>query len=326
MIDKLQSLTHLIGKTPVKKLDLASAQVYVKLEYNNYSGSIKDRAALKIITEGVRSGRITPDTTIVESSSGNFAIALASICRMLGVKFIAVIDPNINRSYEELLSLICYRVVKVSVRDETGGYLLTRIETVKEICSQNPNCFWTNQYENPDNYRSYYETLGVELCQQIQKIDYLFVGVSSCGTITGLSKRFKEQSPETVIVGVDVEGSVIFNQVPKKRNITGIGASKVPSILLESTIDRIAIISEENIIDGCHQLLAEQTVFGGASAGASYFAIKDWINRKIISTDSTIVFLCPDRGNAYMDTVYNQAWCSQIKSQSVYSSSNVSVA
>jgi N-(2-amino-2-carboxyethyl)-L-glutamate synthase len=313
MIEKLESISRLIGNTPFKKLNIANADVYVKLEYNNFSGSIKDRAAFKIISEGIRSGNIREHTTIIESSSGNFAIALASICKVLGLKFIAVIDPNINQPYEELINLLSHKVVKVNERDETGGYLLSRIKKVQSICARDPGCYWTNQYENPNNFLAYYETLGVEICDFFDKLDLLFIGVSSGGTITGVSRRVKEKFSSIKVVGVDVEGSVIFNQRPKKRHITGIGASKIPSILAHARIDDIRVLSEANIIGGCRELLDEQMIFGGASAGASYAAVKAYLRHYNGSARPSIGFFCPDRGTAYVETIYNEEWIKSLR-------------
>lgn len=312
LLSKLIEISPFIGKTPLRRLRSFESRVYTKLEYNNYSGSIKDRPALKILTEAIKANQINQDTTVIESSSGNFAIALASLCNELGLNFIPVIDPNINRIYEENLSLLCREVIKVKEVDPTGGYLLTRINKVIELCNSHTNFYWTRQYENPNNYRAYYETLGLEICSELDRLDVAFIGVSSCGTITGLSQRLKETFPKCKIIGVDVEGSVIFDQAPKKRHITGIGASMVPDILKYALIDSVKIVSEEKIIRGCLELLRDHSIFGGASAGASYFAMKEYLLQEKLGSDAVALFLCPDKGTAYIDTVYNENWTNRI--------------
>src|SRR5687767_5765101 len=133
MLNELSKLKAYIGQTPLIQLNNEGLNMFANLEYNNFSGSSKDRAAYSIIYNRIKWGAIDENTTIIASSSGNLAIAVASICKRLNLKFIPVIDPNINKAYEQLLNLISYRVVKVTARDHTGGYLLTRIDTVNEL-------------------------------------------------------------------------------------------------------------------------------------------------------------------------------------------------
>ena len=307
MITKLEKAKKLIGNTPLIELNYKNIDLYAKLEYNNYSGSIKDRAAYNIISEGIKSGKIKEGTQIIESSSGNFAIALATLCKTLKLKFTAVIDPNINKLYEDLIRLMAHDVIKVDKLDKTGGYLLTRINTIAEICAGRDDIFWPNQYENPDNYKAYYKGLGNEICEHFEALDYIFIGVSSCGTITGLSRKIKEKFPDVKVVAVDVEGSVIFNTLPKKRTISGIGASKRPSIIEQALIDHVVHVSEKDMAAGTNALLNEQCIFAGASSGASYWAIKEFFKENKLE-NKKVLFLCPDKGFAYMENVYNANW------------------
>ncbi len=308
MIEKIEGLKGLIGKTPVMKLKSPNVDLFVKLEYANLTGSIKDRAAYHIIREAILEGKINQSTTIVESSSGNFAISLACLCRHLGLEFIPVIDPNIVPGYEKLLNLLVSKVVKVNERDKTGGYLLTRIRTVEQLIKSEENIFWTNQYENPNNFKAYFK-MGDEVNQALPQLDYLFIGVSSGGTIIGLSQRLKEHNPSLKIVAVDVEGSVVFDQKPKKRHVSGIGSSKKPVFMGKAIIDDIIHVSEAEIISSCHALLKEHTIFGGASAGASYAAIKNYFGDRKAIHRPKVLFLCPDRGSSYIDTIYDDQWC-----------------
>ncbi len=291
----------------MKRVKSLTENTYVKLEYNNFSGSIKDRPAYNILYQGIKTGKIDRNTEIVESSSGNFAIALACLCRHLSIKFTAIIDPNINGGYEKMLRLLTRHVRKVDRVDTTGGYLLTRIEEVKRICAESENIFWTNQYENPDNYLAYVYGLGQEICDTFTTLDYIFVGVSSGGTITGLSQKLKQHFPYIKVIAVDVQGSVIFDEKPKKRHMSGIGASKKPDIIKHALIDEVIYVTEEEIVEGCNDLLLRETIFGGASAGASYAAIAKYFS-KVSSANKTVLFLCPDKGSAYIDTVYNPNW------------------
>lgn len=314
MLEKIASIKALIGQVPAKQLNFRDVDIYAKLEYLNYSGSIKDRAAVYILEHAILNGEIDKDTTVIESSSGNFAIAIASICRELGIKFIPVVDPNINKMNLEILNILSYRVEMVQERDYTGGYLLTRIDTVKHLCQSIPNSYWTNQYENPNNPKAYATGLAEEIIRDFPTLDYIFIAVSSAGTIMGLSKVLKTHLPALQVVAVDIEGSVIFGFPPSKRHISGLGASKVPPLLDTRLLDEIIIVSQDDIIEGCFQLFKDHLVFGGASSGAVYAALKRKIDRREMPSGSIGLLLCPDRGFSYMDTVFNPGWRPQMES------------
>lgn len=312
MIQQLNKIGSLIGNTPTVELTMDGINLYAKLEYYNFSGSIKDRPAYNIIRNAVMNGEINENSTIIESSSGNFALALASICARLGIRFIAVIDPVINNLNEKLLNLLCYRVIKVWQRDITQGYLLTRLNLIHSMCSENPDYYWTNQYENPGNYMSYYNGLGVEIGDSFENLDYAFIGVSTCGTITGLSRRLKERFPGIRIIAVDIQGSVIFGGAPQKRSISGIGASMASPVLKEAIIDEVLYVSQLEIVEGCDELLKRHILFGGGSAGAGYAAVKKYFRNKAFNKKPNVLFLCPDKGMAYLDNVYDAEWKRQL--------------
>lgn len=311
LLHQLNGIAPFIGNTPLKKLHSDEANLYVKLEYNNYSGSCKDRAAFNILSEAIRRGEVDEDSVIVGSSSGNFAIACATICKTLGIKYVPVIDPNVNKEYEKLLRLLSYDVVKVSDLDETDGYLLTRIRKVEQICRENRRAYCADQYTDPNNYLAYYHSLGPEICKHFSRLDYVFVAVSTGGTITGVSRRVKEKFPLATIVAVDVEGSVIFGQKPQKRHVSGLGASQVPPILRHAAIDEVIHVSQANIVRGCHALLQEQLIFGGASTGAVYYAVKSFFGENKTHDKPTVLFICPDKGNGYLNSVYDANWVDQ---------------
>ncbi|QDS33896.1 2,3-diaminopropionate biosynthesis protein SbnA [Brevibacillus brevis] len=315
MLTKMMAISHMIGNTPLNKLEHEHINLFCKLEYNNLMGSVKVRPAFYILQEAIKRGEITEETTVVESSSGNFAIALATLCKRLGIKFIPVIDPNINPVYENLLRVISHEVVKVTDRDETGGFLLTRIQTVNRLLNETSNSFWTNQYGNPDSARSHYFGLGAEIADSFETLDYAFIGVSSGGTITGISQRLKERFPDIKIIAVDTVGSVIFGQEPQKRYIPGIGSSMRPDILKGAIIDEVVHVSEEDTVKACYQLYAEHGIFAGGSSGTSYWAIENYFKDQKHVAKPNVVFLCPDGGMPYVNTVYNQEWVQWLHQQ-----------
>jgi len=307
MLAHIQSIKNLVKHTKLHKLNFSGKQLYTKLEFQNIFGSIKDRPAFFIIYKAIEEGKINSGTIVIESTSGNFGIALAHICKLIGVRFIAVIDPNISVQKEKILSLLCYKILKVSEKDETGGYLMTRIKTVKDFINSNRNVFHPNQYENKDNGLAYYETLGAEICDSFLRLDYLFVSVSSGGTIIGLSNKLKEKFQDVKIVAIDVHGSMIFSDKPSKRTISGIGASMRSPLLDHAIIDEVVILSEVDIVKGCYELLNDHSLFLGASAGAAYAGAK-----KILAlekdSDTVALFISPDHGSHYIDSIYSEEW------------------
>jgi cysteine synthase A len=311
MIDLLNNIGELIGHTPLHKLSLPGCNLYVKLESHNIFGSIKDRPAYYIMRNAIRKGFINQDTIIIESTSGNFGIALAGICNKLKIKFIAVIDPNISREKQQILELLCYRVIKVNKPDNSGGYLLTRIATVQAFCRETANAFNPNQYKNPDNYLSYYHTLGEEICSAFTRLDFIFISVSSCGTVIGLSQKLKEKFPDLKVIAVDVEGSLIFSDQPKERKISGIGAGLRSEFMDLGNIDDVVILKQEEIITGCKDLLNEHSLLLGASSGAAYFAARKYLSETGCPKDSNSLFISPDSGASYLNNVYSEDWVRQ---------------
>lgn len=303
-----------VGNTPVVQIKMAdpgNINLYSKLEFCNPTGSVKDRAARYIIEKLLSSGEIDKNTTMIESSSGNFGISLSAYSKKNGLKFICVIDPHITRVNECLIRMNGARVIKVTETDEKGGYLLSRIGKVKQLLQEIDNSYWVNQYANPYNSEAYYHSLGKEICDEFEHLDYLFIGISSGGTITGVSSRVKEKFPDVKVVAVDIIGSVIFDHPPKKRYIPGIGSSMVPPILKNARIDDVVMMDEVTTIEMCHRLLKEHYIFAGGSSGSVYGAIKKYFTARRIDSKIDVLTLFPDRGERYIDTIYNEHWCKE---------------
>ena len=300
-------LEDLIGKTKLYKLNYSYGNLYAKLEQQNFFGSIKDRPAFYILKKAIEENLINEDSTVIESTSGNFGIALAGICKALKIKFIPVIDPNVSTEKENILRLNCSEIIKISEPDKTGGFLLNRIAAVRKYLKEHENAYTPNQYENPNNYMAYYHSLGDEIGDKFAKLDYAFISVSTGGTITGLSNRLKEQYKNIVIIAVDVEGSLIFSDKPKIRKISGMGASLRTAFFDKAIIDDFIILSQAEIVQGCQDLLTEHNLFLGSSSGAAYAAankVLKKMNKKTINA----IFISPDAGISYLDTIYNNEW------------------
>lgn len=306
---RLRALRGGLAPTPVVPLRGDRMDLFTKLEFCNVNGSAKDRAALWILEQAAGRGDVRAGTTVVESSSGNFALSLASYTAALGVRFLPVIDPHCNRGTEAYLRAVCPVVEKVTEPDGTGGYLRTRLSRVRELVAGDAAAYWPNQYRNPDAADAHYRFTGAELCASVPRLDYLFVGVGTGGTIAGLSHRVKETFPGCAVIAVDAAGSAIFGGPPAPRRIPGLGSGIVPPLVGQALIDDVVLVRETDAVAGCHELLRGHGVFAGGSTGSVYHAIRRFFSaRPAQSRTPAVAFLCADRGHAYADTVYNPAW------------------
>src|SRR5437660_11850198 len=171
---RLRELRNTLRPPPHVQLAMKGMDLFAKLEYVNPVGSIKDRPAYWILRRAAERGEICEETTVIESSSGNFAVALAAFTHLLGLRFIPVIDPNISPAYESVLRRLCPTLVKVEMRDDTGGFLKTRLQMVMHLCTTIPNAYWTNQYTNPAAVEAHYQLTAGEICADFDWLDYVF--------------------------------------------------------------------------------------------------------------------------------------------------------
>jgi cysteine synthase len=203
-------------------------------------------------------------------------------------------------------------VVKVEERDDTGGFLKTRLEMVNQLCASVPGAYWTNQYGNLDAVEAHYQLTAGEICAEFESLDYVFIGVSTAGTIAGVSRRLKAHYPDVRVIAVDTEGSVIFGGPPRKRTIPGIGSSIVPPLVSQAVIDDVVLIPERETVCACAELLIKHGLFVGGSSGSAYAAVKRYAAKMPGGPRPTVLFLCADRGTAYLDTVFDPEWASRL--------------
>src|SRR2546430_4452874 len=315
LVTRLKQLGKTLRPTPHVPLGVEGMNLFAKLEYVNPVGSIKDRPAYWILKRAAERGEICEETTVIESSSGNFASALAAFTQLVGLRFVPVIDPNISSPYESSLRRICPTVVKVEERDDTGGFLKPRLQMVKHLCATTPNAYWTNQYANPDAVEAHYELTAGEICADFDSLDYVFIGVSTGGTIAGLSRRLKERYPKVRIIAVDTQGSVIFGDTPRKRHIPGVGSSIVPPLLSHARIDDVVLIPEPETAAACRELLVTHGLFAGGSSGTVFAAVKRYATKlgRGGPKRPTALIVCADRGTPYLDTVFDPTWTAKLE-------------
>jgi N-(2-amino-2-carboxyethyl)-L-glutamate synthase len=300
-----------VGHTPLirlkRVLEDLHFNLYAKLEAFNPGGSIKDRAALSIISNAMETGEIGPGTTIIESSSGNMGIGLAQACTYYGLRFICVVDPKTTGQNVEILEAYGAEVDVVAAPDPaTGEFLQARIHRVQDLLRAIPNSYWPNQYSNIYNAMAHHQTMH-EIATALQsKVDYLFCSTSTCGTLRGCAEYVRANDLATRVFAVDAVGSVIFGGAPKKRLLPGHGAARQPELFRPGLAERCIEVSDLDCIIGCRQLLRREAIMAGGSSGGVLMAVERV--RGEIPEGAHCVILLPDRGERYLDTIYSADW------------------
>lgn len=304
-----------IGRTPLVRLTRLFPELhfslYAKLESFNPGGSIKDRPAIAILEDALAAGKIGPDTTIVESSSGNMGIGLAQACAFHGLRFVCVIDPNTAEQNVAVLRAYGAEIDRVTAPDPvTGEYLQARLDRVRAICDGDPGAFWPNQYENPCNPIAHYRTTMHEIVTALEgRLDYLFVATSTCGTATGCGRYARDLGLDTRIVAVDALGSRIFSDEPAERWVPGLGAGIKPPLCEKDLLHGFTLVSGLDCVVGARLLARREAILAGGSAGGVVTALGRM--RDEIPQGARCVMLLCDRGERYLDTVFSDEWVSR---------------
>ncbi|OYD87118.1 2,3-diaminopropionate biosynthesis protein SbnA [Nostoc sp. 'Peltigera membranacea cyanobiont' 213] len=310
-LSKNNGILTTIGNTPLIKLEQVSKydhfQLFGKLEMFNPGGSIKDRPAFNMLKKAFELGKINPETTIIESSSGNLGIGLAQICALLNLRFICVVDLRTTQQNINILKVYGAEIVLVAQPDPiTNDFLQARINQVKSLLDSIPNSFWCNQYANLNNPYAHYQTMHEIVTALDGQLDYLFCATSTCGTLRGCSEYVKSKNLNTKIIAVDVEGSVIFEGKRGKRLIPGAGAARVPELFQHGLEDEYLHVSDLDCVVGCRTLLRREAILAGGSSGGMISAIEKK-GGEIPDGANCVAILC-DRGERYLDTIYSNNW------------------
>ncbi|MGE0052792.1 MAG: 2,3-diaminopropionate biosynthesis protein SbnA [Hyphomicrobium sp.] len=285
----------------------AGHDIFLKLEGFNVTGSIKVKTAIGLIEDLEKRGIGRPgETVIVESSSGNLGIALSLVCAIKGYKFICVTDSNATRANIRGMELYGAQVIVVDDRAPDGGFLARRFEIIDSILNENPNAVWLNQYENLANKKVHAEQTANEIANEFDKVDWVFVGAGTTGTLGGICEQLRRKFPEVKIVAVEPVGSVTFGGRSGKRNIPGIGTSVRPKLANYSNPDFVMAIDEPRTIEMCLSFVRDYHLLVGGSTGTVLAAVRE-MGPKFKNGD-TIVAISADLGDKYLDTVYDPAW------------------
>ena len=308
------SVLEAVGSTPIVRLsrlfDESGLEVYGKLEALNPGGSINDRAAYNILTHALASGVLTHDCTIVESSSGNFAIGLAQVCAYMGLRLVCVVDIKTTTLNISIIEAYGARVDLVSKPDpESGEYLMARLKRVRQILDSVPNGFWPNQYANANNSGAHYGSTMPEIAAALgADIDFVVVATSTCGTLRGCADYIHDKGMKTKVVAVDAMGSVIFGRPSGKRLLPGHGAGMVPTLFKPDLADIVVHVSDLDCVLGCRRLVQQEAILAGASSGGIVSAIERLAADGVMLPGQRVAAILADRGERYLDTVYSDSW------------------
>lgn len=294
-----ESITELIGNTPLLHfhsiVPAGAADVYGKLEYMNPGGSIKDRAALGLITDAEKRGVLQPGATIIEPTAGNTGVGLALFCRSRGYKVMLCVPEG-------------YSAEKMKVAEALGGTLVYTpnadgipgaIKKAMELAADIPNSFVPQQFANPANPQIHYETTGAEIWEQLSgKVDAVVIGCGTAGTFSGVARYVRERNPNAYCVAVETQGSVLGGGPLGPHKVEGIGTSFIPDNFHKELCDEIMLVTDPQAFEMVRRLAAEEGVLCGGSAGANVFAAVEIAKR--LGEGKNVVTVLADGAERYM--------------------------
>jgi len=284
--------------------------LFLKCEGFNFAGSVKLKAATAMVRAAERDGVLTPRSVLIESSSGNLGVALSVIAASAGYGFLCVTDCRCNLSARRLMEALGSQVHVITKPKPGGDFLGARIDQVRALCAADDRYVWLNQYANPENWRAHCRTTAPAIARQFPRLDVLFVGAGTTGTLMGCARYFRAWHRRVRVVAVDSVGSAVFGGAPGRRMIPGLGASVRPPLLDESYVDDVVRVDEADAVRVCHRLARRGFLFGG-STGSVLSGAMDWLSRRD-TRGLTAVAIAPDLGERYLDTVYQSNWLRDI--------------
>ena len=294
-----KNIKEMIGNTPILKIDRYvqykdfESEIFVKLEGFNPTGSVKDRSVLGMIEALENEGKINSDTIIIEPTSGNTGISIASIAVASKYKSIIVMPESMSIERRKIITSLGQELVLTKASLGMSG----AIAKANELHNNILNSVILNQFDNQNNYLSHYQT-AKELIRDLNNIDILIAGVGTGGTITGIAKYFKENNINIKIVAVEpAESSVLSNNKPGSHKIQGIGAGFIPSILDLSLIDEIVTVSYLECVEEMHIFSKTEGLLIGISSGAVLAAL-----RKLNIGNKKVALIFPDLGYKYLSS------------------------
>ncbi|WOE70310.1 cysteine synthase A [Hydrogenimonas thermophila] len=296
-------ISELIGKTPLVKLNFASKEtgctILGKCEFMNPGGSVKDRIGKNMIEEALKRGLINENSTVIEPTSGNTGIALASICAAKGIKLILTMPESMSLERRKLLSALGAKLELTPAKDGMKG----AIKRAEELHKTIENSIILQQFENPDNPDIHRKTTAKEILRDTEEnVDIFVAAVGTGGTITGTGEALKESLPDIKIVAVEPkESPVLIGGKPGPHKIQGIGAGFIPKILNTKIYDEVIEVSNEDAYETSRRIAKEEGILVGISAGANVYAAMQVAKRPENRGKIVVTILC-DTGERYLST------------------------
>lgn len=303
-LKRAESVLDLIGDTPLLEIrNLAEGlpprvRIFAKLEGFNPGGSVKDRAALRMVQEGIRTGNLRPDKTILDSSSGNTGIALAMIGRVLGYPVELVIPENVSRERKQIIYAYGAKIIYSDPLEGSDG----AIRLCRKILAESPDRYFKpDQYFNPMNPQAHYETTGPEIYRQTQQtITHFIAGIGTGGTLMGAGRYLKERNPNIRIIAVEPDDAL-----HGLEGLKHMASSIVPGIYKEEELDDKISVSTEDAYAMVYRLSQEEGILVGQSSGAAMFATLKLARKH---REATLVTVFPDFGDKYLSTNLWVGW------------------
>ena len=301
-----KNVTELIGRTPLMELKnyagqagIEGVRLLAKLEYLNPTGSVKDRAALRMILDAEADGSLKPGAAVIEPTSGNTGIGLAAIAAVRGYRVILTMPETMSEERRKLLAAYGADIVLTPGEEGMAG----AIRKAQELKEQIPGTFIPGQFDNPSNAKAHYLTTGPEIWEDTDgRVDLFVAGVGSGGTITGVGRYLKEKAPAVRVVAVEPAGSAVLSGGKAgAHGLQGIGAGFVPSVLDTGICDEVIPVWEEDAYAAGRRLAAQEGILAGISSGAALHAAQILAGRPE-NQGKTIVVLLPDSGDRYLST------------------------
>lgn len=300
-----KAISDLIGNTPLVELTHIEekeglySRVVAKVEFFNPAGSVKDRIAKKMIEDAEKAGKIKPGATLIEPTSGNTGIGIASVAAAKGYKAIMTMPETMSVERRNLLKAYGAKVVLTDGKTGMKG----AIAKAKELAATIPNSFIPSQFENPSNPQAHYESTGPEIWKDTEgKVDIFVAGVGTGGTVSGTGKYLKDQNPNVKVIAVEPATSPVLSQgYAGPHGIQGIGAGFVPNTLDTSVYDEVFTVTNEQAYETGRLIAHNEGMLVGISSGAATYAAIQ-IAKRPENKGKTIVVLLPDTGERYLST------------------------
>ena len=289
---------QLVGNTPLLKIK-GEGNIFAKLECFNPAGSAKDRVALSIIETAEREGVLTPQSVIIESTSGNTGIGLCAVAAAKGYRTIIVMPESMSEERKKMMSVYGAELVLTPAALGMKG----ANEKAEQLSKEIPFAFMADQFNNAANIAAHYNTTGPEIWRDTcGTVDIFVAGVGTGGTLTGVGKYLKEQNPNIKIYAVEPAASPLLSGgVAASHKIQGIGANFVPNILDKNIYDEVITVADDDAIATAKNFVKSDGMFVGISSGAALYAAR-LISGRSENKDKNIVVLLPDTGERYLST------------------------